>query len=252
MARVVPSQVVAFIDKVFPNILKDGAKKDWHLNKVNQTDLAAILDLTDRIPEELLILEQQKYAQYLSSIATIRQYLAIWLGGHEQTLKKTPGYDVNPVNLIREALSDCPDESPAPGTAELEFIDDDALRAQLRLDISSINMALVNGEWKAATVLSGSVSEALLLWRLDQDPEGVAPFVEKFKKPLVGWHLSQYIEAAHSLGVIDKDTATQTSLAKDFRNLIHPGREIRLGQTCNRATALSAVAAVEHVVHNLR
>ena len=45
--------------------------------------------------------------------------------------------------------------------------------------------------------------------------------------------------------------ATQTRLAKDFRNLIHPGRAQRQGQTCDRATALSAVAAVEHIVRCL-
>lgn len=40
-------------------------------------------------------------------------------------------------------------------------------------------------------------------------------------------------------------------LAKDFRNLIHPGAAQRLAQNCDRATALSAVAAVEHVVRDI-
>jgi hypothetical protein len=65
------------------------------------------------------------------------------------------------------------------------------------------------------------------------------------------WNLHEYIEVAEALGVITPDTATQARLAKDFRNLIHPGRAARLGQTCDRGTALSAVAAVEHVVRDL-
>src|SRR6266581_2002962 len=40
-------------------------------------------------------------------------------------------------------------------------------------------------------------------------------------------------------------------LTRDFRNLVHPGRAIRLGRQCNRATALSALAGIEHVVNDL-
>jgi hypothetical protein len=65
------------------------------------------------------------------------------------------------------------------------------------------------------------------------------------------WDLHDYIEVAAELAVINPDTATQSRLAKDYRNLIHPGRTLRLGQKCDRATALSAVAGVEYVVRDL-
>ena len=66
-----------------------------------------------------------------------------------------------------------------------------------------------------------------------------------------GWHLHEYVEVAAHLGIIKPDTATLVRLAKDFRNLIHPGRAARLGQKCDRATALGALAAVEAVVRDL-
>ena len=65
------------------------------------------------------------------------------------------------------------------------------------------------------------------------------------------WNLFEFIEVSANLGVIKPDTAIQTTLAREFRNLIHPGRAQRLGQKCDRATALSAVAGVEHVVRDL-
>ena len=121
--------------------------------------------------------------------------------------------------------------------------------------------ALQNGEWKAATVLAGSVVEALLLRALQQHPpEDVTTAVGTLvgngtlRNPgsqLETWTLASYIEVALELRIIDPDTATQARLAKDFRNLIHPGRAQRLGQICDRATALSAVAAGEHVVRCL-
>jgi hypothetical protein len=51
--------------------------------------------------------------------------------------------------------------------------------------------------------------------------------------------------------VVDRETATQVDLAREFRNLIHPGRSARLAKVCDRGTALSALAAVELIVSDL-
>src|SRR5438876_12078706 len=52
------------------------------------------------------------------------------------------------------------------------------------------------------------------------------------------WNLHEYIEVAANLKLIKPNTAKQTRLAKDFRNFIHPGVAKRLGEKCDRATAL--------------
>ena len=66
------------------------------------------------------------------------------------------------------------------------------------------------------------------------------------------WTFTELIEVARQVAVIEEDTATQTRLCKDFRNLIHPGPAARLGQVCDRGTALSALAAVELVARDLK
>ena len=66
-----------------------------------------------------------------------------------------------------------------------------------------------------------------------------------------GWHLHEYVEVAAHLGILRADTASQVRLAREFRNLIHPGRSARLRQKCDRGTALSALAAVDLVVRDL-
>jgi len=158
-------------------------------------------------------------------------------------------------------LVKCPDEAPAAQTIGLDFIADAAYRNQLRTDISAAYSAERNGEWKAATVLAGSVVEALLLWALQQGNEQQVTaaatnaantgFQINPAAPLERWTLAQYIEVAERMDVISDSSATQARLTKDFRNLIHPGRAVRLGQQCSRATALSALAGVEHVVNDL-
>jgi hypothetical protein len=262
MPRVVPSQVVHFIAS---KPLHAGASGLVIMNTVQPAFLSSVLALSDQIPGELLTMDSDAYASLIHAKAEIKGILATWTsnrnaGQQLQVFAFNP--PENPVLQIRDALAKCPDESPAPGTSELNFITDADLQTNLRNDIGAINRALANGEWKAATVLAGSAVEALLLWALQQRPptditNAIAPLKasgDLAKQPqsdLNRWDLHEYIEVAAKLTVIKAETAIQTRLTKDFRNLIHPGRAQRLAQKCDRATALSAVAGLEHVVRDL-
>lgn len=266
--RVLPSQVVVLIDSTFSAARLQqedptNQAREWNLGLGHSTTLAALVDLVEETPRELLVLESKPYIELLMALETIRTAIGIWQArGDAYQLKKIPGFSsLNPVTLIRWALAACPDQAPSPATVELAFIPDQQLRDDLRLDIGAATKAFADGEWKTATVLAGSVVEALLLWKLSQRLQGVL----QAKSQLVAaralsrdpgndpesWSLYPLIEIAAHLGVITTDTATQARLAKDFRDLIHPGRGIRLGRKCNRGTALSALAAVEHVVGDL-
>jgi hypothetical protein len=97
---------------------------------------------------------------------------------------------------------------------------------------------------------AGAATEALLLWAITNAP-GLAALANKPQRSPDEWSLGQYIAVASSLGLIKRNTAEQTTLAQNFRNLIHPGRVQRLGEACNRGTALSALAAVELIVVDL-
>src|SRR5207247_5312310 len=108
-------------------------------------------------------------------------------------------------------------------TTALLFITDDDLRESIRLDISAGYRNYAEGEWKGATVLTGSAIEALLLWAI-QDHEKktpgtlVAAVAALVKMKTLsrdpgadpegsGWHLHQYVEVAAHLTLIDPDTA---------------------------------------------
>jgi hypothetical protein len=117
-------------------------------------------------------------------------------------------------------------------------------------------------DWKAATVIAGSVVEALLLDALLQElpadiATATATLVENrtlSRAPpamLERWDLHQFTEVAHLRQLIEAPTAAQVRIAKEFRNLIHPGRAMRLAQRCDRRTALAATAALEFVVRDL-
>jgi hypothetical protein len=166
------------------------------------------------------------------------------------------------ISIIRAAFAKCPDAAPAQATHGLAFITDSDLRELLRADIASADQSFIDREWKASTVLAGSIVEALLLWAIETLPAASLSNAAKAavasgaltappKGKPVDWVLDQYIEIALAAKLIKVPTATAARLAKGFRNLIHPGRAARLGAVCNRGTALSALAAMEHVIHDL-
>ena len=133
-----------------------------------------------------------------------------------------------------------------------------------KVGVLSILVALIVGVAAANTGNNALyIFEALLLWGLQQKPvpeigQAVSKLLQakiltKTLDPgsLSSWSLPEYVDVAAELNLITATTATQSKLVKDFRNLIHPGRSVRLGQICNRGTALSAVAGVELVIQDL-
>jgi hypothetical protein len=260
MPRVVPSQVVAFINSLWPT-----SRDLNNLTRSQAGQLSGLVILVDQIPSELLVMDAATYPPFVCATAHISQKLATWVSvpdrGHDLGFM-SGATQMNPVTEIRDALAKCRDEPLGSATSKLNFIPDLELRTNLLIDIRAIDRALSNSEWKAATVLAGSAIEALLLWEIQNRrqttyPAAVSDLIANKtlqKQPpsdLEDWVLHNYIEVTAHLKIIKPDTAKEARLAKDFRNLIHPGRAQRLGQTCDRGTALSSVAALDHVVRDL-
>jgi len=266
MPRVVPSDVVRAIDRMFPTMVRE-PKAFPNVASGDLPLLAALVGLVESVSDEVIILEPSRFAELTASVSFLRAIADAFQSSRVPTALPLllHGFDQNPIALIRAAMAACPDEAPARETAELSFIGDEGLRQSIRLDISGANRDLTQGEWKGATVLAGSAIEALLLWALqeyEKQKPGARPVAitallgsqTLTRQPdanLERWDLHEYVEVAVHLGIIKPDTAILVRLAKDFRNLIHPGRAIRLGQKCDRATALGALAAVEAVTRDL-
>jgi hypothetical protein len=259
--RVVPSDVVKLADQMFPEMATNPATFQ-NISPVELPSLAALARLAESVPSDLVVLELGKYAGLLASIAYLRATPDVFSSGKiaPATALRIRGFDANPIALIRAAMAACPDEAPSANTTGLAYVTDPGLRESIRRDISAAHRDLAQGEWKGATVLAGSAIEAVLLWKLQEFERQVPGSLVAAATNLLGnkltrkpdanpeaWDLHTYTEVAAHLGVLNQDEATLVRLAKNFRNLIHPGRAVRLGENCDRATALGALAAVEAV-----
>jgi hypothetical protein len=243
MRRLYPSQVVEIIDSVYPHAKSfNGSPNPWPLSYADLPRISPIVDATKAIPDELITLTGQDFILFHTIASMLDSAIKSWqTQGNSLKIDNIPGHKgEHPIVYMRRVLTKCSDEAPGTDTPELKFINDDGLRQNLRIDIAAVNRALLNGEWKATTVLAGSICEALLLWAISQRKND--PLVPKEARKPEEWDLHKYILVAENLKLISVNTVTQTRLAKDYRNLIHPGRAIRLQQKCDRATSLSPVS----------
>lgn len=120
-----------------------------------------------------------------------------------------------------------------------DFITDDQFRASLQSDHREIVRAAEIGAWKAIHVLAGSIIEALLVEYLV-----VSKMKPKGKDPLT-ITLSEAIKACEEAKVLSPRTSSLCDVIKDYRNLIHPGRLIRLQDKYGESSAQIVLALVE-------
>src|SRR5687767_6597412 len=82
MARVVPSNVVAFIRQAFSGLENDPLGQSLTLESSHAPVVGALVAMIDEVPQELLALIQpQEYVEFLASVAVLRTALANWSYG---------------------------------------------------------------------------------------------------------------------------------------------------------------------------
>jgi hypothetical protein len=203
-----------------------------------------LLSLLRQVPDELITVPFADYTEFLQCQSSLTSALSVWdVGDQDRPVRNGSGKD--PVARIRRTLALCPDENPPPYPGLL-LISDDTARANVQQDIRAAWIDFRSEEWKGATVFATTAVEALLFWALKGRSDLREP--ERLDRQ----HLGEYINEAERLGIIVKATADQARLATDARNLIHAGKMARTGLTCTKATALTALAALEAVLGHLR
>jgi hypothetical protein len=226
-------------------------------------DLNALLGLMDKIPESMLCLKPDQYNDFLWAQSALRSMVNLLETGQVSANHGVNWPMVrnrNALATLRVLLLESPDEAISATISALTFLKDTDLIQDVQLDISSAEASFSSGQWKPTTVIAGAALEALLLWAVMQYPdiERASAIKERNLGKLDAahpespeWGLAKYILVAEQLKAILPSTAQQAKLAQDFRNLIHPGRQIRLQMKCGRGTARSALAAVDCAIRDL-
>jgi len=255
MPRVVPSQIISFIDGHFAFAR---LKERFNVDLQFKDRVSALLRLVDELPDELVAMTGPEYNRFVEDVETMRSTIELW-NAHGAL---TPNFDVrlgSAITDLRRCVAEMDDQLVPASTAGLLFIKDNDLRESVRRDIASAKQAFHDSEWKGATVLGGAVVEVLLLWAINEQPrshvkasfaklQAAKSIAKSVKYDPDYWSLEIYKLIAADLGVIKGDTIKLVELAQGFRNLIHPGRANRLKEQCNLSTAHAALAAMERLI----
>lgn len=141
---------------------------------------------------------------------------------------------------------DGPNEGERADATSVDFVTNDEMRAGLEDDLRQMDDCLAVGAYKAAQVMAGSILEALLVDHL----EGIG-YQPKSGKKVVDLTLGELLVAARDSGVIGRTTTDLGSVLKDFRNLIHPGRLVRLRESVNGDTARISKDLVRIIIRDV-
>ena len=160
-----------------------------------------------RLPPALAPREPSEYTRFLIAIAVMEHQLDVWRekrdsGGSLKWLPQIEGYErEHPIRPLHDLLAHCPDDVADETEAGLLFIADADDRALLRRDIAAAERTFNQSEFKAATVLAGSVVEALLILRIEL-VEGGRVVEAAAKNDLRGRDRTQILDRADLAGLI--------------------------------------------------
>jgi hypothetical protein len=165
---------------------------------------------------------QINIARYATSdeLAAIRGTLA---------LKHSVAPTYSPIPAPRRTL-----KGIEPIALNLVFISSNELRQILQRDLAELNIARSQGldkTSKICIVLSGSIAEAILLdCLLQHEASALAIGATLPKSPgpsLEDWDLATMVTVATRLGLLPDDASASAGQLRQWRNLIHPGRELK-------------------------
>jgi len=124
-----------------------------------------------------------------------------------------------------------------------DFITDDQFRTSLESDYRELNAAIESKSWKSTHVLAGSIVEAVLV-----DYLVAINYRDPGNRDVLELGLAQVISACKSEGLLTQRAEDLSNVVRGYRNLVHPGRVKRLGETVDEEGATVAKALVDLIV----
>lgn len=130
--------------------------------------------------------------------------------------------------------------------AIFDFVNGEDFRLSLESDYKELTLAMQNKAWKAAHLLAGSIIEAILVdylvslgqrKRLSFDPLKI--------------NLADAISECRKEGAISERTEHLSHVIRSYRNLIHPGRSVRLGETATENSAKVVTTLIDIIVEEI-
>lgn len=130
--------------------------------------------------------------------------------------------------------------------ATFDFISGEEFRLSLENDYNELSLAMQAGAWKTVQILAGSIIEAMLIdYLISSDT------AQSHRRSPLEMSLAEAITACRQENVLTEKTEHLSHVIRTYRNLIHPGRQIRLHEQSDENTAKIVQALVEIIAKEI-
>lgn len=137
-------------------------------------------------------------------------------------------------------------------TLEFSFIKyEPRIRHLLKRDYQDIQKCLEAECWKAAVILCGGCLEAILYDVLKQSEARALKTKKRRKSAIEKWRLKNYIEVAADLGLITRGVGSFSHSLRDYRNLVHPLKEVQGNYKIQREEATASFESLKMAIRDL-
>lgn len=153
---------------------------------------------------------------------------------------------------FKAALTDTENTSVTE-SLQFSFLVDPKLREIIERDYIEIQRGYIDQCWKSVLILSCGSIEAILLDRLMRDPaQAQGAKGAPAKQPdLSHWDLSELIKVAVELKIVEPSAEMLANAVRQYRNLVHPGYELRNKLQVSKLEADSALTVLKMVHRDL-
>ena len=140
---------------------------------------------------------------------------------------------------------------------KLLSIQDSEMCILLQRDIWECAIAVVAKQDKMATIMSGSIIEALLMLKLKE--QGIQKYdispISKGKKaqnyPVNEMGLNELLYVADQKGILNKNSYHLGHYIRDYRNVVHPAKELRMSEKVSHENVLTMWSILKRLVSDL-
>lgn len=126
----------------------------------------------------------------------------------------------------------------------------------VRRDYREILIAFHGSAWKSSLVGIGGLLEALLIDAVQSNWQQVLQKCTLSQKdaaePVTEWKLVHLIERSTRADLISKGNKHYSDALRDYRNLVHPGKEIGSSDDISEGAVKTALAALHLVIEDLK
>jgi hypothetical protein len=121
-----------------------------------------------------------------------------------------------------------PKATPITEKRVFSFINDSNLRGIIERDFAEVQRAYISECWKSVIILSGGTIEAILTDLLLQNSvQTFSSSAAPNQKDITRWNLSDLINICVDLDLISHGVEKLSHPIREYKNLVHPGRELR-------------------------